>query len=138
MPSMERNVLVTGYRLYTRKRLWPMYLEANSMPFKVGSLKAKSFSARYLSTKKPTLMQSTMREATPFLLQKDVMDGFTFNLAIIESSFPTDTCSRRAPISSRCQPGLAEQSRSNSTPVSSRLLKTKQCYNTLLRVSFKF
>ena len=44
------------------------------MPFKVGSLKAKSFSARYLSTKKPTLMQSTMREATPFLLKKDVVD----------------------------------------------------------------
>ena len=75
MPSMERNVLVTGYRLYTRKRLWPMYLEANSMPFKVGSLKAKSVSERYLSTKKPTLMQSTMREATPFLLKKDVVDG---------------------------------------------------------------
>ena len=60
---------------------------------------------------------------------------FIFNSAIIESSFPTDTCSRRAPISSRCQPGLAEQSRSSSTPVSSRLLKTKQCYNTLLRAS---
>ena len=60
---------------------------------------------------------------------------FIFNSAIIESSLPTDTCSRRAPISSRCQPGLAEQSRSSSTPVSSRLLKTKQCYNTLLRAS---
>ena len=75
MPSMDGNVLVTGYRLYTRKRLWPIYLEANTMPFKVGSLKAKSFSARYLSTKKPTLMQSTIREATPFLLKKDVGDG---------------------------------------------------------------
>ena len=73
---------------------------------------------------------------SPF--KKDVVEGIVeliFNSAIIESSQPTDTCSRRAPISSRCQPGLAEQSRSSSTPVSSRLLKTKQCYNTLLLAS---
>ena len=59
-----------NYRLYTRKCLWPMYLEANSIPFNVGSLKANSFSVKYRSTKKATRMQSTMREATPFLLRR--------------------------------------------------------------------
>ena len=57
-----------NYRLYTRKCLWPMYLEANTIPFNVGSLKANSFSAKYLSTKKATRMQSTRCDATPFLL----------------------------------------------------------------------